>query len=105
MSPILIGTLAVLAVGIVAATWKAPRLTSVLVWALVATIFSSSALVLALPGKFSENALFVTVAVPFIWACYQFWCYWDASKWRVAGGLIAISIVGGVVIYLIEPPV
>ncbi|MEM0984917.1 MAG: hypothetical protein AAGJ32_01600 [Pseudomonadota bacterium] len=94
---------AVLFVAIAAATLKAPRLTSVLFWALVATVFSSAALLLSLPGPFSEKALFMTVAVPLIWAGYQFWCYWDASKWRVAGGLIAISLVGGIVVFLTEP--
>ena len=94
------------AVGIAAAlaTWKAPRLTSIILWALTATIFISSALALTLPGPFSERALWVALAVPLIWAVFQFWCYWDKSQWRVAGGMIALTLVGGIVVYLVDAP-
>ena len=103
MSPVLIIILVVALAGVIYATAKAPRLTSVLLWSLVATTFSSAAILLTLPGPFSEKALIMTVAVPLIWAGYQFWCYWDASKWRVVSGLIAISVIGGIVVYLTEP--
>jgi len=103
MNPILIGVLLVLFAGIGLATWKAPRLTSVILWALLATIFSSAALLLVLPGPFSEKALWVALSVPLIWVAFQFWCYWDSRKWRVTGGLIAISIMSGIVVFMTEP--
>ncbi|MEM9054111.1 MAG: hypothetical protein AAGB16_02190, partial [Pseudomonadota bacterium] len=67
MSPIVIGILLAV-IGLLAfGTYKAPRLMSVLVWALIATTFLTAALLLALPGPFSEKALFMTVAVPLVW--------------------------------------
>jgi len=97
--------LAVLVVGIGLATWKAPRLTSVIWWSLIATIFFCSALLLALPGDFSTIALWLTLFVPICWAVFQFWCYWDSSKWRVTLSLITITVVSIGVVVSIEPPV
>lgn len=103
MNAILIGSFIAVVGLIAAATFRAPRLTSVLLWSLIATIFCSAALLLTLPGPFSEKALWMTVIVPLMWAVFQFWCYWDASKWRVAAGLISLSFIGGVVVLLTEP--
>ncbi|MEO0884101.1 MAG: hypothetical protein AAFY34_15430 [Pseudomonadota bacterium] len=103
MNPLIISILAAALVGIGIATWKAPRLTSVIWWALVATIFSTAALLLVLPGPFSEKALWIALSVPFVWVMFQFWCYWDASKWRVALGLIAVSLVSGIVVFMNDP--
>lgn len=91
--------------GIGFATAKAPRLTSVLFWALAATIFVSAALLLIAPGPFAEKAFLFSLSVPLIWAGLQFWCYWDAQKWRVTGGLIGLCLVGGAIVYFVEPSV
>lgn len=88
---------------IIFGSWKAPRLTSIIWWTLLATIFITSVLLLWLPGRFSEKALWISLAVPLVWVGLQFWCYWDPNKWRVEGGLIAISIIGGIVTFLTEP--
>ena len=101
------GVLLILAVVVIAAalaTWKAPRLTSVILWSLTATIFTASSLLLILPGYFPERALWLALAVPLIWAMFQFWCYWDKSQWRVAGGMIALTLVGGVIVFLVDAP-
>jgi len=103
MNPVLIGIVIIALIGIGIATWKAPRLTSIIWWALVATIFSSAALLLVAPGIFSEKALWIALSVPLIWVGFQFWCYWDSQKWRVASGLITISIISGVIVFLTEP--
>ncbi|MEO1029260.1 MAG: hypothetical protein AAFX02_09425 [Pseudomonadota bacterium] len=82
---------------------KAPRLTSVIWWALFATMLFTAALLLVLPGAFGEKALWFAMLVPLIWGGFQFWCYWDANKWRVLSGLIALSLVSGVIVFLSEP--
>lgn len=102
MSPVLIAILLVVAVGSGVATWKAPRLTSVILWALTATIMSMSVLLTWLPANFGSKALWLTLAVPVIWTAYQFWCYWDGKSWRVAGGLFAITCIGGLIIFLTD---
>lgn len=45
------------------ATWKAPQLTSVILWALVATIFLGAALLIAFPGPFAEKAIWLSLLV------------------------------------------
>lgn len=103
MSPLIIGIVAVVVLSLAAATWRRPRLTSVTVWALVASIFFCSALLLTLPGEFKDVARWITFSVPFIWVAFQFYCYWDKKDWRVAANLIAISIVSGMVVFVTEP--
>ena len=104
MSPIVLGILVVFLVGIGVATWKAPRLTSVIWWSLLATILFSAALLLSLPFDFGQLALWLTLAVPVIWMAFMFLCYWDKSRWRVPVSLIVISIVSAVVITFVPPP-
>lgn len=103
MSPVILAIAGVALALVIYCTWKAPRLTSVILWSLVATIFLTAALLLAMPGPFSEKGLWLTIAVPLIWVLLQFWCYWDRSKWRVAGGLIATSIVSAIIVFSIDP--
>lgn len=105
MSPVVIGILAAVVIGLGVATWKAPRLTSVIVWSLVAAILASAALLLTLPGPFADVARWITLAVPLIWVGFQFWCYWHKKGWRVATGLIAVSLVSGLIIFVSEPMV
>ncbi|MEL6687018.1 MAG: hypothetical protein AAFP97_05300 [Pseudomonadota bacterium] len=99
--PLIIGGIVFIAIGV--ATWKSPRLTSVILWALLAAIFTTCMLLMHLPGSFSEKALWMTLAVPLIWCGLQFWCYWDGKAWRVTGGLIALTVVGAAVTFLTTP--
>ncbi len=101
--PIAAGGLAL--AGLAFATYKAPRLAGALFWSLAATLLLTSAMLLTAPGPFSELALWLSLAVPLIWAGFQFWCYWDANRWRVAGGLIALTVIGGAVTVFVDPPV
>ncbi|MEM9619377.1 MAG: hypothetical protein AAF936_15590 [Pseudomonadota bacterium] len=105
MSPVFLAVIAVAVIGLALATWKAPRLTSIIFWSLVATIFFTSALLMKAPGPFPEKALWLTLAVPIIWTAFQFWTYWDGKPWRVAGGLIAIAIISGIIVFVSEPMV
>ena len=103
MSPVLIGILIVSVLALAFFTWKAPRLTSIIIWALVATIFFCSALLLTGPGSFSEKALWITLAVPWVWMGFQFWVYWEKRAWFVTAALIAISVISGTIVFLSEP--
>jgi len=85
------------------AVWKAPRLTSVIVLALIAAILVSAALLLTLPGVFAEKARWLALAVPLIWVGFQTWCYADSRRWRPAIGLAALSLVSAALILTREP--
>ena len=85
-------------------TVHAPRLTSVIIWSLIASMFMSAALMLTLPIEFRALALWMALAVSLIWVAFQFWCYWDKHGWRVASGLITISIVSGYIVFTTPPP-
>ncbi|MEM6858924.1 MAG: hypothetical protein AAF559_13750, partial [Pseudomonadota bacterium] len=63
MSSWLIGALIAALLVAVVATWKAPRLVSVLWWALVATMCITAAIAMNLPGDVRENltALVLTI--------------------------------------------
>ena len=103
MSPMIIGvTLAVL-IAIGAATWKAPRLTSILIWTSLATTLACTAGIMIMPGDLTNNLIWLTLIFPLIWISLQFWCYWDASKWRVACGLMFLCIVSGLLVSTIPP--
>lgn len=85
------------------ATWKAPRLTSIIVWALLATIFFTSVIFIHGPGPLSEKGVWLTLLVPIVWTGFQFWTYWDGNPWRVAAGLIAITVICAAIIFVSEP--
>ena len=104
MSPVAIGILLAFVVGLGVATWKAPRLTGVTWWALLATILCAAALLLSLPFDFGQLALWLTLAVPVIWVAFMFLCYWDASRWRIPVSLIVLSAVSAAIILLVPPP-
>ena len=98
------GMIAMLALGfIIWATIRSPRLTNVLFWSLLATIGSSSAILLIAPGSFSEKALWVALSVPLIWVALQFWCYWDQQPHRVTAGLITTTLISAAIISITEP--
>lgn len=82
------------------ATWKSPRLTSIILWSLVTTIFVTAALLLVLPGAFSSKALWIALSVPLIWTACQFWCYYAESPWRVVFTQIGLSITSAIVVLL-----
>ncbi|MEM7492466.1 MAG: hypothetical protein AAF296_03735 [Pseudomonadota bacterium] len=103
MSPLIIGIIVAVVIGIGISTWKAPRLTSVLFWAALATILIGSALIMNLPGVVSQNLLWLLIAFPFIWVGLQFWCYWDPSKWRVAGGMVTLCMLLSVIVFVSTP--
>ena len=105
MSPLLIGFAVVAIIGLGFATWRAPRLSSAVLWALVAAIFSTSALLMILPPPFIDKALWLAMLFPLIWVGFQFWCYWDARRWRVAAGLLLISLASGTFVLLGSPKV
>ncbi|ADM10769.1 hypothetical protein PB2503_13659 [Parvularcula bermudensis HTCC2503] len=105
MSPIVLGIVAVIVIGLGVATWKAPRLTSVILWSLIATLFIGAAALDVLPGAFSEKALWLTLAVPLIWAGLQFWTYWEKRAWRVAAALLGVTAVCGTIVFFFEPVV
>lgn len=105
MSPLLVVVLLLVLAGLGAATWKAPRLTAILGWSLLATILSSAAILLVLPVDFGQLALWLTLFVPVLWVVLQFLCYWDRSKWRMPAFLIVLSFVSAATIAFVPPPV
>ncbi|MCA8900408.1 MAG: hypothetical protein KDA53_04090 [Hyphomonas sp.] len=104
MNPVVIAVLLAFLVGLALATWKAPRLTGILWWSLLATILSTAALLLSLPFDFGQLALWLTLAVPLIWMAFMFLCYWDRSKWRVPISLVLISVASAIAIAIVPPP-
>jgi len=105
MSPLTVGILLFVVTLLGVSTWKAPRLTSVILWSLVAAILFGAVLLLTLPFEFRSLALWLSLAVPLIWLGFQFFCYWDKKGWRVASALITISIVSGVIVAMVPAPV
>lgn len=105
MSPVAAGVLGALALALGLATWKAPRLTAILVWSLIATIFFSAAILVSAPGAFKDKALWMTLAVPLIWTVFQFLAYWLNKPWRAVFGMMAVSVAGAAVVFLSEPMV
>ena len=86
-------------------TVAAPRLTSVIVWSLIAAMLLPSALLVILPFDFRALALWIALAVSLIWVAFQFFCYWDKRGWRVATSLIAVSVLSGYIVFTTPPPV
>ena len=80
---------AVIALGLF--SWRKPRLSSVIVWSLVATVLLTSAALIVIPGKFSTKAIWLSLSVPITWAAFQYWCYWADSQWKVLCSLMTIS--------------
>lgn len=80
------------------------RVLSVTLLSLVATIFLSSALLLALPGNFAVRALWITILVPVVWAGFMTYSYWDQKAWRTVTVLGAFSIAGIIIVILSPIP-
>ncbi|MEM6535069.1 MAG: hypothetical protein AAF613_05445 [Pseudomonadota bacterium] len=85
-------------------TIHAPRLTSVILWSLLASMLLSAALMLTLPVPFRALAIWMALAVSLIWVGFQFWCYWDKRGWRVASGLVLVSLTSGYIVFTTPPP-
>ena len=102
MSPVLMGVLAVTGIGVIAATWKAPRLTSIILWAMIAAVTVSAAIAVIGPGPLRERVLWTILLFPVTWTALQFWCYWEQKPWRVVTGLIALSVASGIIIATVE---
>ena len=86
-------------------TWRKPRQACVILWALVATLFTCAALLKILPGPFADNVLWYAVSVPMIWAGVQVWVYWEAKAWRVTASLIGATLVSAAVVVMAPSPV
>ncbi|MCG8440784.1 MAG: hypothetical protein MI723_03155, partial [Caulobacterales bacterium] len=104
-SPAALGLLLVILIALVAGTAKGPRLTSIVIWSFAATVFVSAALMLALPGPFRDKVLWLSLMAPLTWVALQFWCCWDAREWRVTLGLITVSAIAAVFVFLSPSPV
>ena len=98
-----IGIILAALISIGVATWRAPRLTSILIWTSLAATLISTAGIMIMPGDLANNLIWLSLLFPLIWIALQFWCYWDASKWRVSGGLISLSIVSGLAVSTVTP--
>lgn len=103
MSPfILVVSLTVL-VAAIWASWKAPRLTSSLLWVLLATLFFSAALISIVPGGLRLRLIWTSLLLPFIWVGFLFWCHWEQQRWRVPLGMIGLTMLSGVLVFLFKP--
>lgn len=105
MSPVVMGVLGTLLLGICYGTWRNPRLWSALFWAFVATFMLTAAIVVAFPADFAQKVFALTIVMPLVWVGFQFWLYWNPGRWTVTIVLFLISITSGVIVYLSPPPV
>lgn len=103
MNTIQISLAAVLVITLGLFSWKKPRLSSIIVWALVATVLLTSAALLLIPGDFSAKAIWLSLSVPIIWTAFQYWCYWADNQWKVLWTLVVISLMSGAVLLSLEP--
>ena len=86
-------------------TYKKPRQSSAIVWALLATLILSAGLLKLAPGAFGDTVLWYAVTMPLLWASAIIWVYWEKKAWRVPAGLFAMMAVGGVLVYALPSPV
>ena len=105
MSPVTVCLVLAAVAGLGWATWKAPRLTSVIWWSFLAAILVSAALNVVAPGPFRDKVLWLALLLPFVWVGFQFWCYWDRRPGRPALGLIGLSVASGLIVALTDSPV
>ena len=91
-----------MAVGVLIAlawfSWKKPRLSSIIVWSLVATVLLTSSALVIIPGKFSIKANWLSLSFPITWAVFQYLCYWADNQWKVMWSLIVISLVSAAIL-------
>ena len=100
MNPVAIAVICAAVIVLGLATWKAPRLTSTLVWSFIAAFAICIAIATTAPGPALDRVSFFAVGTPVVWGCLQFWCYWHGGKWRVVGGLLGATAIGAAVAVL-----
>ena len=83
-------------------SWKKPRLSSVLIWSVITTIFLVTVALMTLPIEFASKAQWLTFLVPIILISFQYWCYWVDSEWVALFTLIATSLLSGGIIMMID---
>lgn len=83
-------------------SWKKPRLSSIIIWATVATVLLTSAALIVIPGEFRAKAVWLSLSVPITWVAFQYWCYWADSQWKVLLSLVAISLLSVAVIFSVD---
>ncbi|MFT5579607.1 MAG: hypothetical protein ACI9WS_002367 [Paraglaciecola psychrophila] len=101
MIQISLAVIALFALGIF--SWKRPRLSSIIFWSLISSIFITAAGLLILPGPFAEKARWIALSVPIIWVGIQYWCYSADNEEAVLLALISASIVGGSIVVSVNP--
>ncbi|MEM9304331.1 MAG: hypothetical protein AAGE01_19630 [Pseudomonadota bacterium] len=85
-------------------SWRKPRLSATIIWSLVATVLFTSALMLAFPGPVRERILWIALSSPLLWVAAMFWCYWDSRPRRPIATMLSVSLLSGIVIWMIPPP-
>ena len=83
-------------------SWKKPRLSSIIIWTMVASVLLTSAALIVIPGEFRAKAVWLSMVVPIIWVAFQYWCYWADSQWKVLGSLITISLASIAIIFSVD---
>jgi hypothetical protein len=85
------------------ATIRWPRAMSVNVWAFVATVLLTAAVIIVLPAPFAAKVLWVGLALPLLWVALQWWAYWDERRWRPTASMIALSAIGATIVVTMDP--
>ncbi len=83
-------------------SWRKPRLSSIIIWAMVATILLTSAALVAIPGDFQTKAIWLSLSVPITWVALQYWCYWADSQWKVLGTLVTTCLLSALIIFNVD---
>lgn len=102
MSTIQISLAALLVITLGLFSWKKPRLSSIVIWAMVATVLLTSAALIVIPGEFRAKAVWLSMLVPIIWVAFQYWCYWADNQWKVLASMVAISLISIAVIFNVD---
>ncbi|MEL7198515.1 MAG: hypothetical protein AAGL10_09390 [Pseudomonadota bacterium] len=105
MSPVVMGVLGTLFLGICYGTWRNPRLWSALFWSFVATFMLTAALSVSFPAPFKDKVFALTIIMPLVWVGFQFWLYWNPGRWTVTLILFVITILSTATVLLIPTPV
>ena len=85
--------------------WLAPRLVALLLMTFITIALGGSALALLLPGEFVLGMIWVGLTLPIAWVLLLLWCYADNHRWRPFFGMIAMSVVAGILLLVLEPGV
>lgn len=80
------------------------RHTSAVLISILATLFLGAALLLILPGDFSERAIWLTMCVPVIWTSLILYSYWDKKALRATGVLCSVTIASAAIVFTAPLP-